>query len=194
MEREAVLVGIGGQGVQLVANVLARAAVLEGRHVSVMSVFGGEMRGGKTVNTVVFGDGPLEVPPLVSRTWSAIEMHPRYWDEVGGKLTADGFVLYNENLCGKEHEGKTYRKIPVAATEIAKSLGSESLAAMVIAAAYARLTGVAGLEAANQAMRELVPPYRKERITENERALETGFRLFQPLAERFAPATRKEAA
>jgi 2-oxoglutarate ferredoxin oxidoreductase subunit gamma len=194
MEREAILMGIGGQGVQLAANVLARAAVLDGRQVSVMSIYGGEMRGGKTINTVVFGDGPLESPPLVSRAWSAVEMHPRYWGEVAPKLSERGFVLYDENLCGNEHEGKPYRKVPLKATDIAKSLGNGSLAAMVLAAAYARLTGVVGLEAAKQAMRELVPPYRKQRVAENERALDAGYAALAPLADGFAPVLKKEAA
>jgi 2-oxoglutarate ferredoxin oxidoreductase subunit gamma len=194
MEREAILIGIGGQGVQLAANVLARGAMLEGRQVSVISVYGGEMRGGKTVTTVVFGDGPIESPPLVSRAWSAVELHPRYWTEAADKISDKGFVLYNQDLCGAEHEGKSYRKIPLAATQLAKELGSDALAAMVLAAAYAKLTGVVGLESAKQAMRELVPPYRKQRIAENERALDAGFGAIEPLADGFKPLVRKEAA
>lgn len=192
MEREAILIGIGGQGVQLAANVLARAAMLEGREVSVISIFGGEMRGGKTITTVVFGDGPIEAPPLVSKAWSVVELHGRYWKEVADKVSDRGFVLYNEDLCGAEHDGKPYRKVPLAATKMAKALGNDGLAAMVIAAAYARLTGVVGLDAAKAAMRELVPAYRQQRVAENERALEAGFGALSPLADGFKPV--KEAA
>src|SRR5579871_6456258 len=85
MEREAIWIGIGGQGVQLAANVTAKAAVGEGRQVSVISIYGGEMRGGPSTTTVIYADGRVQSPPLVSDAWSAVEMHPRYWPDVAAK-------------------------------------------------------------------------------------------------------------
>ena len=41
MERELLITGIGGQGIQLVAQVLARAATLEGREVMYLGLYGG---------------------------------------------------------------------------------------------------------------------------------------------------------
>ena len=72
MERELLITGIGGQGVQLAAQVLARAATLEGREVMYLGLYGGMMRGGNTDSTVVVGDGPIEAPPVVPKAWSAI--------------------------------------------------------------------------------------------------------------------------
>ena len=75
MEREIMLTGIGGQGVQLSAQVLARAATLEGRSAMFFGVYGGSMRGGSTDSTVVVADREIEAPPIISRTGSAILMH-----------------------------------------------------------------------------------------------------------------------
>jgi len=72
MERELLITGIGGQGVQLAAQVLARAATLEGREVMYLGLYGGMMRGGNTDSTVVVADAPILAPPVVSRAWSAI--------------------------------------------------------------------------------------------------------------------------
>ena len=66
MERELIMTGIGGQGVQLAAAVVARAALLEGRDVQVFGSYGGMMRGGATEATVVVADGPVEAPPTVA--------------------------------------------------------------------------------------------------------------------------------
>ena len=66
MERELLLTGIGGQGVQLAAQVLARAAIAEGREVQMFGSYGGMMRGGNTEATVVVADGPIEAPPTVA--------------------------------------------------------------------------------------------------------------------------------
>ena len=57
MEREVLLTGIGGQGVQLAAQVLAHAALDEGRDVQLFGAYGGMMRGGNTDATLVVADG-----------------------------------------------------------------------------------------------------------------------------------------
>ena len=67
IEREILFTGVGGQGVQLAAQVLARAAVLEGRHVMLLGTYGGTMRGGNTDATLVVADAPISTPPIVSR-------------------------------------------------------------------------------------------------------------------------------
>ena len=56
--RDVILTGIGGQGVQLCAKVLAQACVADGHHVMLSSYFGGEMRGGRTEATVVRATRP----------------------------------------------------------------------------------------------------------------------------------------
>ena len=59
MEREIGLTGIGGQGVQLAAQTLARGAAHEGRNVSLFGVYSGSMRGGRTDSSVVVADGGM---------------------------------------------------------------------------------------------------------------------------------------
>src|SRR4051812_3373502 len=97
-EREVLLTGIGGQGVQLAAQVLARAAVLEGRDVMLFGVYGGVMRGGNSDATVVVAAGPVQAPPIVSHAWSAIALHPRYWDVLAPRLIDGAAVLVNSSL------------------------------------------------------------------------------------------------
>ena len=63
MEREIFLTGIGGQGVQLAARILALAATREGRYVMSLGTYGGTMRGGNTDSTVVVADEPIASPP-----------------------------------------------------------------------------------------------------------------------------------
>src|SRR3954452_12374762 len=86
VEREILITGIGGQGVQLCAQVLARAATLEHREVMYLGLYGGMMRGGNTDSTVVVADQAILAPPVVSRAWAAIAMHDDYWAPVEAKL------------------------------------------------------------------------------------------------------------
>jgi len=188
-EREVLLTGIGGQGVQLAAQVLARAAVLEDRHVRLFGVYGGAMRGMNTDGTVVVGDEPIHSPPLLSRSWSAIAMHDRYWAPVAPKIRAGGVVVVNDATFATDLADMNARAYRVRASELAAEVGNELAGSMVILGAYVGLTGLVTLETLHAGMRQSVPVYRRQHIEINERALTAGFDAVDRLA---APAWETE--
>ena len=61
-ERELLLTGIGGQGVQLAARTLGLAVMAEDREVMVFGTYGGSMRGGNSDVTVILADEPVDAP------------------------------------------------------------------------------------------------------------------------------------
>ena len=184
MERELILTGIGGQSVQLAAQVLARAATLEDRHVMYLATYGGTMRGGNTESTLVIADAPISAPPIVSRTWSAIAMHHQYWAPLRDKLRPGAVVVLNSSLFEAEVERDTQRVFDVPATAMARDLGGPLAASMVLVGAYACLTGLVRLDSLLEAMRESVPAYRQQHVELNEKALRAGF---EALPDDFAP-------
>jgi Pyruvate/2-oxoacid:ferredoxin oxidoreductase gamma subunit len=191
VERELLITGMGGQGVQLAAQVIARGATLEGRHVMLFGVYGGAMRGMNTDGTVVVGDAPLQAPPLVSHTWSAVAMHDKFWAPVEPKVRAGGVVLVNDSTFETRLDEGRYRTLRVRATDIAIELGNELGGSMVMAGAYVGVTGLVGLDATIEAMRESIPPYRKQHIAANEIAICAGFDSVEPLT---FPAWAEEPA
>jgi Pyruvate/2-oxoacid:ferredoxin oxidoreductase gamma subunit len=173
MERELLLTGIGGQGVQLAAQVIARAATLEGREVMLFGIYGGMMRGGSTDGTVVVADAPITAPPVVSRAWSAIALHDEHWEPVERRLRPGGVVLVNDStFTAPVRADVTLHR--VRATEIAAAHGSTMGASMAMVGAYVALTGLVGLERAVEAMRESIPPYRRQHVALNEAVLRDG--------------------
>lgn len=174
MERELLLTGIGGQGVQLAAQVIARAATLEGRSVMLFGLYGGMMRGGNTDATVVVGDEPLRAPPIVSQAWSAIAMHDEYWAPTAAKLVPDAVVLANDETFTSElPDGAHVHRVP--ATNLATQVGSPIAGALVMAGAYASYTGLVERDALVEAMRASIPPYRRQHVEGNERAIHAGW-------------------
>ena len=173
-EREVLLTGIGGQGVQLAAQVLARAGVRDGRHVLLFGVYGGAMRGMNTDGTVVLADGPVQAPPLPSRAWSALAMHDRYWAPVASKVAAGGVVVVNDSTFAAPLEADRYTVRRVRATELAAELGNDLTASMVLLGAFVALTGIVGPDALLDGMRESVPAYRRQHVAANEAALHAG--------------------
>lgn len=56
------IAGEGGQGVQTIAEILARAAFLEGKHSTYIPNFGVEQRGGVSIAFVQISENPLIFP------------------------------------------------------------------------------------------------------------------------------------
>lgn len=169
------LTGIGGQSVQLAAQVLARAAVAEGRHVTTLGTYGGTMRGGNTDSTVIVGDEPIASPPIVASTWAALAMHHAHWEPLRGKLRAGSVVVVNASLFAGELDRDAQRVFEVPATQVATDLGNPLAASLVLLGAFASLSALLGLPALVEAMRASVPAYRSQHLASNERALEAGF-------------------
>lgn len=174
MERELVATGIGGQGIQLATQVLARAAAREGRRATMFGIYGGEMRGGRTETMLVVGDGAIAAPPIVSTAWSAVAMHHDHWGLVAPKVVPGGVVVVNDGVFEGDLGRDDVDAVRLPLTHTAVELGNPVLVSMVLVGAYVALTGVVTLESAVAAMTESVPPYRRQFVPANEAALHAG--------------------
>jgi Pyruvate/2-oxoacid:ferredoxin oxidoreductase gamma subunit len=175
VEREILLTGIGGQGVQLAAQVIARAAIREQRHVMALGTYGGTMRGGNTESTLILGAAPISAPPIVARAWAGIGAHPRYWAAVRAKLRSGGVAVWNADLFDAGADAGAARALPVHATTLATENGAAQAAALVLVGALAGATALLSLESLITAMEEALPPYRREHAARNAAALRAAF-------------------
>jgi 2-oxoacid:acceptor oxidoreductase gamma subunit (pyruvate/2-ketoisovalerate family) len=177
MERELLLTGIGGQGVQLAARVIATAAIAEGRSVQMFGSYGGMMRGGNTDATVVISDGPVEAPPTVGRAWSAIVMHDQFAPPILAKLTPGSIVVINTDVCSSRPDPAISTVVNVPANEVADEIGNRLAASMVLAGAYASATGLVSLNALTEAIAASLPSYRQKTVEVNVAAVRAGFEV-----------------
>jgi 2-oxoacid:acceptor oxidoreductase gamma subunit (pyruvate/2-ketoisovalerate family) len=175
MERELLLTGIGGQGIQLAAQVLARAAIAEGREVQMFGSYGGMMRGGNTEATVVVADRGIEAPPTVADTWSAIFMHHDFSEPTRAKLRPGSLVLVNTTVFEGSFDTDAYRVVEVAATDIAVDLGNIMTASMVMLGAYVAATDIVALDTVDAAIAASLPAYRSQHVARNVDAVRAGF-------------------
>ena len=174
-ERELLLTGIGGQGVQLAAQLVARAAVTDRREVMLFGSYGGMMRGGNTDATVVVADGPILAPPTVPSAWSAIVMHHDYWSFVRDRLRPGSVVLVNTTVFRGEVPREGLHVFDVPATDIAVDVGNIMAASVVMVGVLCALTGLVSLDGLLAAVPQSLPPYRTQHITLNQAALRAGF-------------------
>lgn len=188
MERELVMSGIGGQGVQLASSVLAAAAHAEGLEVQLFGSYGGMMRGGATEATVVFGTGPLQAPPTLRASWSVILMHDDYAEHARSCLRPGGVLLWNSSVVRGADAPAGVTVVGVPATAMAGELGHEMAASLVMAGAYAAATGIVGLPALTSALGDALPSYRSQHRARNEAAVAAGAAAVEPLVAAAWPA------
>lgn len=175
MEREVMATGIGGQGIQLAADVLARAATAEGREVLMFGSYGGMMRGGNTDASLVIGDEPISAPPVPESAWAALVMHHEHARPVLAKLRPNGVALINTSVVEGDVETGAAARLDLAATDIAVEVGNIICASLVMLGALARTTGIVSLDALESAIVDALPPYRRQHVGLNQTALRAGF-------------------
>lgn len=175
VEREILLTGIGGQGIQLAAQVIARAALHAGLHVMSLGTYGGSMRGGDTSSTVIVSSEPISSPPIVASSWAALGTHPRNWEGVRSKLRPDGLAVWDADLFGEAGAPDSTHAVPVPATSLAAAMGAPQAASLILVGALAGASGLVGIDALVAAMRDSLPSYRQQHVPKNTEALRAGF-------------------
>ncbi|MBI3744647.1 MAG: 2-oxoacid:acceptor oxidoreductase family protein [Chloroflexi bacterium] len=174
MEREIIMGGIGGQGVQLATKILAHALNSENRQVMHFAAFGGTMRGGNVECTVVTGDRELLAPPMIPLAWLTIAMHESPEEIVKPKTRKGGIYVVNSSLMPKATApaGATLFKVPASA--LAEKLNNVQGASMVMLGAVCRATGLVSLAALEAALKANTPSYRQQTVAENAKAFQAG--------------------
>jgi len=174
VERELIVSGIGGQGIQLLAKTLALAATREGRYAMLSADYGGEMRGGPSKASVVVGDEPLRALPVLPSAWSAILAHHRFSESIVDRIRPGGPVVVNSKLVDTSVLRADLVVHPVDAGAIAVEVASAQAVGFVLLGAYNEVTHMVSNEALVAAMTELLPPYRRQHAPANARALAAG--------------------
>lgn len=191
VEREVLWTGIGGQGVQLAAKILALAATREGREVMSLGTYGGTMRGGNTDATIVIADGPISSPPMVSKAWSAVIAHPRHFEPIRPKLRAGGVIVVDGDLLDEPLPETPAEVISISATKLAREADAPKAAALILLGAFAQATGIVSAGALDEALAESLPSYRQQFLEANLRALAVGHSAVAALTQ---PAWNPEVA
>src|SRR5262245_4018030 len=174
MERAIVMTGLGGQGVQLIAKLLAEAGIREGRQVMMFGIFMGMIRGGSSESTVVLADDEIVSPPIVPEFWGVVAMHPDGLAKLGAKVRRGGVLVRNATMVTRAPGWDGVRDVAVPATELAKAMGQPLGASMIALGALAGATGVVAVSSLVDALATVLPPHRQKHVASNRACLERG--------------------
>lgn len=181
MQHEIIISGFGGQGALFAGQLLAYAALAEGRHVTWIPSYGPEMRGGTANCTVIVSDDEIG-SPLVRQPSAAIVLNPPSFDRYEPLVQKDGVLLINASLISMVSKRSDIRAIAIQANEIATEIGAAQMANVVLVGALVAATGVVKLETLDAVLEEHVSARHRDKLELNKQALRRGAALVSSAA------------
>jgi 2-oxoglutarate ferredoxin oxidoreductase subunit gamma len=166
--------GFGGQGIMLMGNILAHAAMEEKRKVTYMPVYGVEMRGGTANCTVIISDNTIG-SPITRQFMSAIVMNRPSLEKFGTRVRKNGILVVNTSLIPeKDVPCNDVQCLMVPGRELAIGIGNDKLANMIILGAAVYKFGVIQLASVKKALYSALDKRYHHMININTAALERG--------------------
>ena len=174
---DVIMAGFGGQGILLIGNLLAEAALLDGYMVTYFPSYGVEMRGGTVNCTVVISDEEIG-SPQVSSPETLLVMSEQARERFEPKLKPSGLLIANSTLV--DISSLTRKDVEVLAfpfNQIGTDMGNVKFANMLALGIYLGKKPVVKISNIEQALKNQFGEKKKELIDLNLRAIEKGIEL-----------------
>ena len=161
--------GSGGQGVILMGQMVAYAAMEEEKEVTFLPSYGPEMRGGTANCTVVVSDAPVS-SPLIYEADVVVAMNLPSLARFEPLVKPGGKLFYNSSLIPQAPGRTDIEAVAVAANDIAGELGNARAANMVMLGAVVYEANVAGGEAMDKVLQKVFSGSKAKLLELNRKA------------------------
>jgi len=177
MYHDVIMAGFGGQGIMLIGDILAYAAMGEGKRITYMPTYGVEMRGGTANCTIMISDEEIG-SPMTGHPYAVIVMNGPSLVKFQPKVRPGGFLLVNTSLIEAEQvTRKDIDTLLLPANDIALELGNGKIANMVALGGYVERTQVVSLESIKGVLPKVIAERYHKTLPLNVKAIETGAQL-----------------
>ncbi len=179
MEEKIFVAGSGGQGVIVAGNILAHAALEEGRHILGMVSYGVEVRGGASHSFVIISDQEIDCP-FIDEATLGFALNQAAYEKFKAKTRSDGIFFINSSQVQRIDPSQTTgRIIEIPATQTAREVGNEKVTNMIMLGAAIQKTGIVKMASAVKVLGKVFKGLRKDLIYVNEKALAVGADLMR---------------
>jgi 2-oxoglutarate ferredoxin oxidoreductase subunit gamma len=179
MEFNVIFAGFGGQGIMVMGNLLAYAAMDEGQNVTFFPSYGPEMRGGTANCTVVISNGEIG-SPIIGHPRTSVIMNQPSLGKFEPLMQPNGLLMLNRSLVDPALVKRGDLKVvSVPLIELAREIGNDRLANMVMLGAFAQTTQTVKLSSLESVMGEAFAAHYHKLIPKNIEALRKGAEYIQ---------------
>jgi len=165
--------GFGGQGIILAGILLGQAGVIEGKYIAGSDSYGAQARGSGCKSEIVFSDGPIDFPHLITSD-ILIAMSQGAYQAYCRDVKEQGIIFYDQGLVTPQPELNVKQR-GVAATEISiRKLKNKQVANIVLLGVLVETTKIVS----PRSIQKAIIFHIGERFrTLNLKALRTGIEL-----------------
>jgi len=171
MKSKMFFAGSGGQGTLAIGQMIAKAAMDEGKEVTWLPSYGPEMRGGTANCTVVVSDKPISCP-LINEADVLVVMNLPSLLKFESMIAPGGLLVINSSLVPQKATRTDIKVIEVPANDMALELGNDKAANMIVLGAILRETGVVKYETVQEEMKKMFSGRKEKFLPMNLKALE----------------------
>ncbi len=174
MHNERIIIaGFGGQGIMTMGQLIAQAALDEGRQVSWLPSYGPAMRGGRANCNVIVDDEEIASPIVHGDATSVLIMNVPSLSFVAD-LVPGGLALVNTSMVDVPVDRDDVRAFYVPATGLAVEAGDRRTTNMVMLGAFAEMTHCVGTESVLRALEAKLGGAKAALMDVNRRAFALG--------------------
>ena len=174
-EERILCAGFGGQGIMLLGQTIADAAVDNGLETLWVPTYGPETRGGTANCSVFVSQEPIGAPVIHGDATAVIVMNEVSLERFENVLVPGGRIFLNQGLVTRLPSRQDIEVYGVAATAMATEIGDVRVANMVMLGAFVRISGLFTEEQlASLLSKRLAGRNKKAMIGINHRAIRTG--------------------
>ena len=172
MSREEIVIsGLGGQGIILAGNILAKAAAIyDGKNATLTQDYGPEARGGACRAEVVISDSQISYP-YVEDPIVLVVMSQEAYNKYSRGLRKDSLLCIDKDLV-KPKRSSNIRMFSIPATTIAQQLGRIAIANIVMLGFLTAVSNIVSTDAMKKSVLNSVPKGTEEL---NTTAFERGY-------------------
>lgn len=172
MQSEVQFAGFGGQGIMLMGQIMAQAAMQQGYEVVWIPSYGPEMRGGTAYCTVVISDRPIG-SPIIRNPKHLVAMNRPSLEKFAPTVKSGGTIFINSSIISIDAGRDDVDVIKVPIIEMAKELGNVKTANIIALAAFVSRSQVVDFELLRESVKDKFAS-REKLIPLNMKALEEG--------------------
>lgn len=174
--QEIIFAGFGGQGVLSMGQIIAYAAMVEGKEVSWMPSYGPEMRGG-TANCIVIVSPARISSPIITRFDSAVILNQPSLEKFEQRVKPNGFLLYEQSTVIVPPTREDIEILSIPAIEEANRLKKKQVANMILLGAFLEKKPLVQIQNVMEALKKVLPERHHHLLPLNKQALELGKEL-----------------
>ncbi len=171
MKAKLFFAGSGGQGTLALGQMIAKAAMEEGKEVTWLPSYGPEMRGGTANCTVVVSDKPISCP-LINDADVLVAMNLPSLRKFEGMVNPGGLILMNTSLIPEKCLRDDVKVMEIPANDLAAELGNDKCANMIMLGAILKETGIVSVDTINAQLEAMFSGRKAKFLPLNKKALE----------------------